>query len=165
MAVSWVEISTKKGGRPRCYKAMADFRDTLDDCRLLDLGYKGHQFTWSNRQEGNDFIDERLDRFQCDLSWRTHFPRAKVIHIDARPILLTNVTHHQLVALHSTRRFPRFHFEEAWLGEEDCKLSVQEAWQHSTSGEPIQKLFKVCTLKKWNVDKKKEGLPVDFSSY
>ncbi|KAL5774547.1 hypothetical protein ACOSP7_012104 [Xanthoceras sorbifolium] len=51
----------KVSGRCRRFRAMADFRDAVNGCGLLDLGFKGSQFTWSNRQDGENFIHERLD--------------------------------------------------------------------------------------------------------
>ncbi|KAL5848978.1 hypothetical protein ACOSQ4_006991 [Xanthoceras sorbifolium] len=35
----------KIGGCSRSFKAIADFRDAVDGCRLLDLGFKGCRFT------------------------------------------------------------------------------------------------------------------------
>ena len=36
----------KKGGRLRPYTQMKNFRDVLDECGLMDLGFEGSKFTW-----------------------------------------------------------------------------------------------------------------------
>lgn len=38
----------KMGGQSRVPSQMAGFADTLDDCGLKDLNFKGNQFTWCN---------------------------------------------------------------------------------------------------------------------
>jgi hypothetical protein len=37
---------------PRTATQMELFRSCLDDCGLMDLGFSGPRFTWSNKQEG-----------------------------------------------------------------------------------------------------------------
>jgi hypothetical protein len=49
------------GGNERSESRMMNFRDYLADCRLMDLGYKGYPFTWSNRRAGEANIQARLD--------------------------------------------------------------------------------------------------------
>lgn len=44
------------------------------DCELKDLGYVGTPFTWRNRQEKDDFICERRDRFVGNGGLCTLFP-------------------------------------------------------------------------------------------
>jgi uncharacterized protein (DUF2249 family) len=41
---------------------MNQFKECLDDCGLVDLGYTGPMFTWSNRQQGDALVRVRLDR-------------------------------------------------------------------------------------------------------
>jgi hypothetical protein len=41
---------------------MEAFQNTLEECRLSDLGYRSPKFTWSNCREGDDFTKERFDR-------------------------------------------------------------------------------------------------------
>lgn len=38
------------------------FRDCLEDCELVDLGYSRPKYTWNNRQEGENNVKVRLDR-------------------------------------------------------------------------------------------------------
>ncbi|KAL5791779.1 hypothetical protein ACOSP7_000373 [Xanthoceras sorbifolium] len=41
----------KLGGLVRSHRAMDSFREVVDDCNLIDMGFKGSLFTWSNRQD------------------------------------------------------------------------------------------------------------------
>ena len=47
----------KEGGNLRPHNRMQAFRDVLDDCGLIDLGFTGEPFTWKRGR-----IRERLDR-------------------------------------------------------------------------------------------------------
>lgn len=41
--------SKKLGGRLRPHNQMQIFREALDECELMDLGFKGSPFTWSKQ--------------------------------------------------------------------------------------------------------------------
>ena len=45
------------------------FKDCLDSCNMVDLGFSGPRFTWSNRRRVRSFIQERLDRFFVNTDW------------------------------------------------------------------------------------------------
>lgn len=45
---------------------VAEFREAVHECNLMDMGYKGYPFTWSNRRYRTQFIEERLDRVLCN---------------------------------------------------------------------------------------------------
>ncbi|KAK4713764.1 hypothetical protein R3W88_019671 [Solanum pinnatisectum] len=53
------------------------FRKCLDQCRLLDLGFKGGKFTWTNKRYKNrqSLILERLDRCLANNSWTLRYPK------------------------------------------------------------------------------------------
>jgi ABC-type phosphate transport system substrate-binding protein len=53
----------KQGGRDINYNLANLFQDSLNDCQLQDIGYQGEIFTWSNNQEADHHIKERLDRY------------------------------------------------------------------------------------------------------
>lgn len=41
----------------------------IDTCELMDMGFVGPRFTWSNMQTGTTCIKERLDRCFCNAIW------------------------------------------------------------------------------------------------
>lgn len=44
---------------------VADFREVVQMCNLVDVGCKGYPYTWSNRRYNDQYIEEQLDRFLC----------------------------------------------------------------------------------------------------
>jgi hypothetical protein len=52
----------KLGGNPLDPNLTTSFRNTLSHCDLQDLGYTGNIFTWTNKHQGDNLIQCRLDR-------------------------------------------------------------------------------------------------------
>ena len=52
----------KCGGNPIDMRRAQIFKDCLDVCNLIDLGFQGPKYTWINKQDIGYFIQERLDR-------------------------------------------------------------------------------------------------------
>ena len=73
--------SEKIGGRTRPHSQMQLFRDALDDCSFMDLGYVGFPYTW-HKHFADYTIFERLDRVVAMNDWFTMFPRTKFHHLD-----------------------------------------------------------------------------------
>nr|XP_023915286.1 uncharacterized protein LOC112026812 [Quercus suber] len=115
---------------PPSVKQMEDFGAALEECHLIDLGFRGYKFTWNNKRPSTANTRERLDRAVVNKDWIDMFPASMVSHIfshasDHMPLLL------------QTRRDNRFQdrmswgfkFEERWLLEEECGNVVEEAWR------------------------------------
>ncbi|KAL2930889.1 Ribosomal protein L11 methyltransferase [Bienertia sinuspersici] len=49
-------------------------RSATNNCGLMDLGYIGHDFTWSNNRGRKENTDERLDRFFVNQEWKKSTP-------------------------------------------------------------------------------------------
>lgn len=45
-------MTEKEGGRPKQQRMMDAFNAMMQDTQLVDLGFKGQPFTWSNNREG-----------------------------------------------------------------------------------------------------------------
>ena len=83
----------KFGGRKVNLNRALEFKDCLDDCNLLDLGFSGPKYTWSNLRQITDLVLERIDRCFANSEWRVLFPEASVTHLprvfsDHCPVLL-----------------------------------------------------------------------------
>ncbi|KAF9608733.1 hypothetical protein IFM89_010865 [Coptis chinensis] len=70
----------KCGGKLFNYSKVRTFLDMMDDCELLDLGFVGSIYTWTNRQNGRHRIWERIDRMMANEVWRSRFSDCRVLH-------------------------------------------------------------------------------------
>lgn len=59
----------KVGGRQRNKVLMSNFRQTMEVCKLKNLGQIGENFTWSNKHGNSSFTKERLDRAIANQAW------------------------------------------------------------------------------------------------
>ena len=71
----------KFGGRPISISRSLLFKDCLDKCNVVDLGFFGPRYTWTNRRDLNNLIQERIDRFFTNPSWCLLYPEARVTHL------------------------------------------------------------------------------------
>ena len=55
-----LEVKEKSSGAQRSHNFMQSFRDILDECGFVDLGYSEPEFTWHGHRRGK-WIWERLD--------------------------------------------------------------------------------------------------------
>ncbi|OMP00911.1 reverse transcriptase [Corchorus capsularis] len=85
--------SEKFGGATTSIDRCLRFNTMVTNCGLLDLGFQGPTYTWTNRRQGRHRIHERLDRALSNVEWRLRFPEAIVKHLprfysDHCPILV-----------------------------------------------------------------------------
>lgn len=71
----------KIGGDPRAAHLIDSFRSALIDCSLMDMGFVGEKFTWSNNRTAPDTVRCRLDRVCSNPIWAEHFPDSVVEHL------------------------------------------------------------------------------------
>lgn len=45
----------------------------INDCGIIDCGYEGSKYTWSNNQEDGGFVWARLDRVFTNPAWADVF--------------------------------------------------------------------------------------------
>ena len=57
------------------------FRTVLEICQLEDLGYRGYQYTWNNKNPGEANTKLRLDRAVATKAWREKFQLSTVTHL------------------------------------------------------------------------------------
>ena len=109
---------------------MRCFHETINRCKLRDMGYVGSNYTWSRRLGRRGWVRERLDRALVSADWAGVFPRVKLHHLS------TSVSDHSILVLKENsqprkqRRQARlFRFESMWLEDESCNKVVEEAWE------------------------------------
>jgi hypothetical protein len=110
----------------------ASLQQTLEECELTDLGYCGPKFTWTNCQEGESLIRERLNRGLANSAWRILFPDT-VNNVS----VTTNSYHAPLLFIlekfqTQAHRKPRFHFEASWAAEKNCQEIIERIWKQPT---------------------------------
>ena len=67
----------KLGGALRNESAIRGFREVVDDCGFMDLGYVGKKYTWRGKR-GDTMVLERLDHALATHSWLALNPATKV---------------------------------------------------------------------------------------
>ncbi|KAL8546263.1 hypothetical protein ACS0TY_006111 [Phlomoides rotata] len=72
---------------------MSDFREVVASLNLLDMGFQGSKYTWSNGRPGNENIQSRLDRVLATTQWHNLFPSHMVhhrpwLHSDHSPLIV-----------------------------------------------------------------------------
>lgn len=73
----------KWGCNTRSMEHICSFRDTVEDCKLRDLGYTGSKFTWCNNMDEKAQVCERLDRFLANAQWKLIFLKVVLTHGNA----------------------------------------------------------------------------------
>lgn len=124
--------SEKLGGGDFKVQEAEILRSAVEICGFEDLGYIGHDYTWTNNRGGEDNIQERLDRFFANERWRglfagtfvTHLPKRKSNHL---PLVLCMKESRGSVEKRSKRKL--FRFEAMWLREEESTNVVSAAWR------------------------------------
>ena len=119
--------SEKLGGRMRPLGQMQLFKDILDECGLMDIGFKGSPFTWSKHYNNGVSIWERLDRVVVSYDWFSKFPGARVHHVDS------TTSDHKILwiensDLNCSPRKRLFRFDKMWLGDKGCGETVEGVW-------------------------------------
>lgn len=142
----------KKGGQRFENKSASDFRNFILANGLLDAGFSGNKFTWSNNQRGPDRIWMRLDRVLINGVAAGSFPAIKVVHLprvhsDHCPILVSFSRREECLSF--------FSFNPAWINHKDFMKVVEEQWEGRLSRNPLlnchlklKKLRKF--LRSWN---------------
>lgn len=140
--------SKKCGGRVRPHNQMQPFKDVLDQCGFLDLGFLGFQFTW-HKHYTNYTIWVRLDKVVATNKWLSNFPRTKIHHLD-----VTCFDHKPLWivpdGMECSFRKP-FRFEQMWISDKGCSDTIKAVGK--------ERIFEMsATQVIWKVDRCREEL-------
>uniref|UniRef100_A0A453MYM0 Endonuclease/exonuclease/phosphatase domain-containing protein n=1 Tax=Aegilops tauschii subsp. strangulata TaxID=200361 RepID=A0A453MYM0_AEGTS len=107
---------------------MVAFRDTLEICGLIDLGFVGVPFTYDNKRSGGSNVKVRLDRAVATNSWRNLFAHTSVLHIPSpcsdHVAVLVKGSADQGPTGPKCRRFELFWERDAMLPD-----VIKEAWE------------------------------------
>nr|XP_023875292.1 uncharacterized protein LOC111987785 [Quercus suber] len=116
----------KSGGNLVCMRRVRAIKECMDACHVMDLGFLGPKFTWSNKRETGDLIQRRLDRCWANPDWKEFYSEANVTHLarinsDHCPLVL-NLNPNMGNVSDKT-----FRFQSIWLNHEEFPTVVKEA--------------------------------------
>ncbi|XP_050262566.1 uncharacterized protein LOC126707024 [Quercus robur] len=138
----------KFGGRPVSISRSLLFKDYSDKCNMVDLGFSGPRYMWTNRKDLNNLIQERIDQFFTNPSWCLLYPEARVTHLtrchsDHCPVLM------EAVPKRVTHLNRPFKFQSFWLSNPSFPGVVMRAWSHTRNlSASIEKFTNEAT--QWN---------------
>lgn len=121
-----------------CRRSQIDgFQSMLSEYELMDLGFKGTAYTWTNNQVGEANIRERLDKAFATMAWRDWFSFAQVFHES-----IIGSDHYPLIVncYVPPKRVPQlFKFESI------CEHQVRSVGKSSRGRGPLQILDPRCS--------------------
>ncbi|KAL3846296.1 hypothetical protein ACJIZ3_003699 [Penstemon smallii] len=128
--ISWNVLRRLSSFSSKPWLHLVDFRTALHDSGLVDLGFVGDIYTWTNRWPHPLTIRERLDRACASDLWVQKFPYSRVVHMDTinsdhNPICI-EVRAQQ--TFHRPKAKKKFRFEAMWLKSEDCAKIIGDSW-------------------------------------
>ncbi|XP_073351907.1 uncharacterized protein [Aegilops tauschii subsp. strangulata] len=112
----------------RSQSQIQSFRDAVDVCGLLDLGFTGRMWTFEKKVVGGSYTRVRLDRALATADWCAQFPSVVVEHLSAAtsdhsPILV------QLAPQVPKKIQKRFRYEVMRDNHDELKPTVRSAWE------------------------------------
>ncbi|KAL9243847.1 hypothetical protein vseg_017686 [Gypsophila vaccaria] len=137
-------IDDKMGGSQTYTRDMEAFASWMECCGLVDMGFSGPRFTWSDSWDTGRRLMKRLDRAYANTTWRLVFPEALAINLPRR-----SSDHLPLLMKFEDRggatysRENRFKFEAAWQNHSDFKHCLAESWD--TNANSWQENIKSCS--------------------
>ncbi|XP_070010645.1 uncharacterized protein [Nicotiana sylvestris] len=120
----------KWGGRPINNTRASKIWNCINKCKLLDLGFKGCKYTWSNcRKRSTGLIMERLDRCFVNDEWLSIYPNAIVNHLpktysDHNPLLI------RLSPSFKSNTSKPFRLETMWFSHLTFINIVDKCWSN-----------------------------------
>ncbi|KAL8139423.1 LOW QUALITY PROTEIN: hypothetical protein V2J09_005444 [Rumex salicifolius] len=146
---SIVRLDERSGGNGRLSADSVEFGRWINGLSLIDLGFKGNQFTWKRGR--SNYIAKRLDRVLCCPMTRLKWHEAVVSHLpflssDHAPLYL------QLCPIQRGNPLRRpFRFEAAWLHHPSFKDLLSASWNCELATPAALAILR-SKLRKWNRD-------------
>ncbi|WMV45630.1 hypothetical protein MTR67_039015 [Solanum verrucosum] len=147
------DIDEKFGGIPYNMRKSLEFIGVIEACGLMDLGFNGPKFTWSNQRGVNFRIWKRLDRAMVNDTWLQNMPHTSITHLpsvgsDHCPLLLE-------MKARPDNCIKYFRFLNFWVEQPSFIETVSACWNRPVEGNPMwtfhQKIKRLAsTLSAWS---------------
>ncbi|XP_048491336.1 uncharacterized protein LOC125492674 [Beta vulgaris subsp. vulgaris] len=121
----------KSGGRAFRNSQCKALNSFMDAACLVDLGFDGNPFTWTNAREGVALIRERLDRALANHTWISEFPGTQVSHLPRSYSDHCPVCVNLNLSSSSNQKMYPFRCKEVWLAHPDFKKFFINNWLNS----------------------------------
>lgn len=126
-----LEAHEQFGGQQRPEWQMDGFRDAVQACGFMDLGFIGLPYTWDNRQQATNNVKVRLDGGRATPSFLSLFKNVKVWHVQ------TTESDHCCLVLECSKNFARrrrgrrpFRYENMWHRDPTYSQNVELPWNN-----------------------------------
>ncbi|KAI3473565.1 hypothetical protein Pfo_031528 [Paulownia fortunei] len=135
-----LHLNERTGNNGNRLTLMNDFGDMIGDSGLIDAGYEGSSYTWTNHK-----VWKRLDRVLYSEEWLNLFHITKVSHLpriwsDHSPLLISLDTD-------KIKAPSPFRFFRMWSRHHTFWNTVKDSWRHPTETQGMknlqQKLFRL----------------------
>ncbi|XP_049348973.1 uncharacterized protein LOC125813527 [Solanum verrucosum] len=148
-----MDIDEKLGGIPYNMRKSIEFIGIIEACGLMDLGFNGPKFTWSNQRGINFRIWKRLDRAMVNDRWLQIMPHTSITHLPSVgsnhcPLLME-------MTVRPENHIKYFRFLNCWADQPAFTETVTNCWNRPIEGHPMwtihQKMKRLSsTLSAWS---------------
>ncbi|KAJ1438472.1 Endonuclease/exonuclease/phosphatase superfamily [Sesbania bispinosa] len=140
----------KSGCRPANQNMCYEFKLCLHSCGLLDMGFNGFPYTWSNGRQSDTLVEQRLDRSLATDGFLSLFQHHSVTHLgkmhsDHTPL---RIVWAQSKDEADKRRTKLFRFEKMWLDDHRFTACINNSWHRPNAicSEKLQVTKEALTL-------------------
>nr|QIA97950.1 hypothetical protein AP_R.00g000460-v1.0.a3 [Amaranthus palmeri] len=116
-----------------------DMQNWLDQKELHPLPERGHQFSWTNKEEGENRILTKIDHAIGNIQWLSRYNQVGVLYDNHQSsdhtLLIVNLLEH------GQKQNTPFRFFNYLCDHKDFLKVVDEAWQIEVRGDGLQKLW------------------------
>ncbi|KAG5598988.1 hypothetical protein H5410_030358 [Solanum commersonii] len=125
-------IEEKLGGVPYNMRKSLEFIAVIEACGLVDLGFSGQRYTWSNNRGILQRVWKRLDRALVTDAWLDKMPQTTITHLpsigsDHCPLLMEMTTREE-------DHIKYFKFLNCWADQPQFLDIVKTCWERTVEG-------------------------------
>lgn len=107
------------------------FWTCINNCNLLDLGFKGCRYTWSNHHRRHKgLVHEWLDKYFVNEEWPQNYPEASITHFPK------TYSDHNHLLINTSSNITRpsnkpFWLESFWCSHREFHNIIRQRWQQN----------------------------------